>query len=382
MNVKKLLSLLLATVLVIGLFGACGKDKDTSTADGATASGDSADQSAEGSSEKTDASDFSVALLLNGTLGDRSFFDSANNGMKMAEEQLGVKTTVVEIGYDATKWEPALLDLCSGDYDVVICGTWQIQEVLSHVAPDYPDQKFIIFDTTMDYSNGDFENVYSIEYKQNDGSFLAGVLAAAMSESGNLGFVGGMDNTVIYDFLVGYIQGAKEQNPDIKVASSFVGDFSNTGRAKELALSQYQMGADVIFSCASTAGDGTMQAGKELGKMLIGVDSDQAELYKENDPELADLILSSVLKRVDISLVQALEKAVKGELEYGQRVAVGIAEDCIDLADNDIYQSQVPENIRNTVNDYKEKIKNGEIKVVTAFGMENDELLDYVNSAK
>lgn len=324
-----------------------------------------------------------VALMLNGTLGDKSFFDSANNGMEMVKNRLsGVECKVVEVTYDDTKWEPALLDLLEEDHDIVICGTWQMQEIVTRIAPDFSDKKFIVYDTSMDYSGGAFENVYSIEYKQNDGSFLAGVLAASMSENGQIGFVGGMDNTVIYDFLVGYIQGAKTVNPDVKVASAFVGNFSDTATAKELALAQYNMGADIIFSCAATAGDGTMQAGKELGKYIIGVDSDQAMLYRETDAELAELIPSSMLKRVDISLFQAIEAAQKGELAWGTRVAVGIPEDCVGLADNEIYRRVVSQETLGLIDSYVEQIKNGSIAVVSSFTMENQELLDYVAAAK
>ncbi len=125
-----------------------------------------------------------------------------------------------------------------------------------------------------------------------------------------------------------------------------------------------------------------MQAAKELGKYAIGVDSDQAILYKDVDPELAELIPTSVLKRVDISLFQAIEAASKGELKWGTRVAVGIPEDGIGLADNEIYQKIVPEETRKLVDDYTKKIKNGEVEVVTAFNMDNDELLKYVDDAK
>lgn len=374
MKLRKVLSALCAAVLAASLLAACG-----GTAPQGQTSNNGGTNSVAGGSGKT----LNVALLLNGTMGDKSFFDSANNGMTLIKEKLGAETKVVEVGYDDTKWEPALQDLCDeGNHDIIICGTWQMQEVLSKIAPEYPDQKFIVFDTAMDYSNGAFPNVYSIEYKQNDGSFLAGVLAASVSKTGSIGFVGGMDNTVIYDFLVGYIQGAQSVKKDIKVSSSFVGDFSNTARAKELALSQYQMGTDIIFSCASTAGDGTIQAGKEMGKWLIGVDSDQALLYKETDPELAKLILSSVLKRVDISLLQAVEKAAKGELKYGEKVAVGIPEDCIGLADNEIYQAEVPADVRTLITQTIEKIKDGSIEVKSAFGMDTQEVVDFVNAAK
>lgn len=367
MKLRKLLSLLCATALVFSL-AACGSQ--------------TAEESAGGDTDSQEEP-LRVALLLNGTLGDKSFNDSAAAGMDMIDQELtNVETKVVEMTFDDTKWEPAVLDACDAGYDIIITGTWQMQSIIAKVAPEYPDTHFIVYDTAMDYSQGGFENVYSIEYKQNDGSFLAGVLAAAMSQSGQIGFVGGMDNTVIYDFLVGYIQGAQTQNPDIKVASSFVGNFSDAARAKELATSQFNMGADLIFSCASTAGDGTVQAGKELGKMVIGVDSDQAMVYQETDPETAKLIPTSVLKRVDISLFQAVEAAQKGELAWGTSASVGIAENCIGLADNEIYESVVPQETRDLINSYIEKIQSGEIQVKSAFDMSNEELLAFVDAAK
>lgn len=363
MKLRKMIALFLSVVLVLSM-AACGK-KETP-----------ADQ-------QGDTKPLSVVLLLNGTLGDKSFNDSAANGMKMISEQLSnVETKVVEMTFDDTKWEPAVLDACESGYDIVITGTWQMQAIIAKVAPQYPDVKFIVYDTSMDYTEGGFQNVYSIEYQQNDGSFLAGVLAAAMSESGQIGFVGGMDNTVIYDFLVGYIQGAQTQNPDIKVSSSFVGNFSDAARAKELATSQINMGVDMIFSCASTAGDGTIQAGKELGKKVIGVDSDQAMVYQETDPETAKIIPTSVLKRVDMSLFQAIEAAQKGELAWGTSVSVGIAENCIGLAENEIYESVVPQATRDLISSYVEQIQNGKIQVKSAFAMSADELQAFVDAAK
>jgi len=326
-----------------------------------------------------------VALMINGNLGDKSFHDSANRGMQMIKDQLNCKIKVAEVGYDDSKWEPALRDLCDEKHDIVICGTWQMQALVQKVAPDYPNQKIIVYDTSMDYASdtkGVYKNIYSIEYKQNDGSFLAGALAAKMSKSGIIGFVGGMDNTVILDFLLGYIQGAKNVNPNIKVVSSFVGNFSDAAKAKELTFSQYQMGADVVFSCASNAGEGTLQASKEKGKLAIGVDSDQAMLYKDTDPQLANLIISSVLKRVDQSIFLAVQAAIKGNLAWGTRVALGINEDCVGLADNEIYQKVVPADVRATISALTDKIKNGEIKVDTAFGLTSDQITAKIDAVR
>jgi basic membrane protein A len=326
-----------------------------------------------------------VALMVNGTLGDKSFHDSANNGMTMIRDKLGCQVRVVEVGYDDSKWEPAFRDICDEKYDIVVCGTWQMQEIVSKLAPEYPNQKIIVYDTSMDYASdakNAFKNVYSMEYKQNEGSYLAGVLAASMSKTGILGFVGGMDNTVIRDFLVGYTQGAKDVNNAVKIIPSFVGNFSDTAKAKELTFTQYQMGADVVFSVAANAGEGTLQASKERNRLVIGVDSDQAMLYQSSDPELANLIMSSMLKRVDQSIYLAVEQAMHNKLAWGTRVELGINEDCVGLADNPIYQKVVPSEVRSVISDYNNKIKAKQIQVVTAFGMDQAAFNRYMDAVR
>jgi basic membrane protein A len=326
-----------------------------------------------------------VALLLNGNLGDKSFFDSANNGMAMLRNDLDCQTRVFEIGYDDSKWEPAFRDLCDEKYDILICGTPEMREIVQSAALDYPNQKIIIYDTSVDYDNdtkGVYKNIYSIEYMENEGSYLAGVLAASMSKSGTIGFVGGMDNTVIRDFLVGYVQGAKDTNPDIKIIPSFIGSFNDAAKAKELALAQYQMGADVIFSVSSNAGEGALEAAKERNHYVIGVDSDQAMLYESSDPVLARLIISSMLKRVDKSIFISVKEAIAGNLPWGTLGVMGISEGCIGLADNNIYESEVPASIRELIADSSRDIQDGKIKVLTAFGMDNTTFSQLLDSTR
>ncbi|GHV76916.1 BMP family ABC transporter substrate-binding protein [Spirochaetia bacterium] len=338
-----------------------------------------------GKGDASGSTGLKVALLINGNLGDKSFHDSANNGLNLIRDNLGCRTKVVEVGYDDSKWEPALRDLCDEKHDIVICGTWQMQELVTKVAPDYPNQKIIVYDTSMDYaadSKGLFKNIYSMEYKQNEGSYLAGVLAASMSKSGIIGFVGGMDNTVIRDFLVGYIQGAKDLNQNIKVVPSFVGNFSDTAKAKELTFAQYQMGADVVFSVAANAGEGTLQAAKERNRLAIGVDSDQGMLYLDSDPVLAELIMSSMLKRVDQSIYLAVSEAIAGTLAWGTRAELGINEDCVGLADNPIYQRVVPADVRALIANYNNQVKGRQIQVVTAFGMDQSSFTAFVNQVR
>lgn len=370
MKRKKILSLLIIFTLVFSL-AACGK--------GDAPEGDVPEEGKAGEPDEP----LKVALLINGTLGDKSFFDSADRGLQMAKEEFGDKFEykTVEMTTDETKWLPTLYDYSDdGSWDIIIVGTWQMAEPLEEVAPKYPDQKYIIFDQDMDYSAGDLDNVYSILYKQNEVSFLAGAIAARLSESNIIGFLGGAENPVINDFLLGYIQGAKYVEDDIKVVVSFVGNFHDTPKGKDLALAQYQQnGVDVGFNVAGLAGLGQIDAAQEVGKLAIGVDSDQALIMGE---PTANHIPTSALKNVDQSILRAIRLEFEGKVPYGEVENLGIAENGVGIADNEYYQKLVPEEVRNEVEELTEKILNGEIEVDTAFGKSNEEIQEIKDSVK
>ncbi|GAB6116693.1 MAG: basic rane protein [Thermoanaerobacterium sp.] len=376
---KKIIALtIILSLLVTVMLTGCGKSSNVSN-----------EQSADVSSKEKP---LKIVLLINGTLGDKSFFDSANHGMELIKQEYGDKviTKVIEMSYDNSKWEPTLQDVSEQDWDIIIVGTWQMAEYLEKIAPQYSEKKYIIFDTSVDYAKGDLSNVYSILYKQNEGSFLAGALAAKIANSNMplvtgkklIGFLGGMDIPVINDFLVGYIQGAKYVDKDIKVAISYIGDFSDSAKGKELALAQYQQGVAIGFNVAGQAGLGQLDAAKEMNRYVIGVDSDQAMLFAESDPAKANLIVTSMLKRVDNSLVRAIKLYKEGTLKFGQAEALGLKEDAVGLADNEYYRKLVPEEIRQYIEELKLKIINGEIKVDSALGMDTNKLNEIRNSVK
>jgi len=333
-----------------------------------------------------------IVNLINGDLGDKSFFDSAAAGMDLIKAEYGdeVEVKTIEMSYDETKWEPTLLDTADQDWDIIIVGTWQMTEMLQELAPDYPDTKFIIYDTEVDYSQGGLENVYSILYSQNEASFVAGALAASITKSDMplaneapiIGFLGGMDIPVINDFLVGYIEGAQYVDPDTMVAISFIGSFSDTAKGKEMAMAQYNMGADIGYNVAGQAGLGQLDAAKDLNRYAIGVDSDQAAIFMSSDPDKAELITTSVLKRVDMSLLRAVQMHMQGTDRYGEAEVLGFAEGGVGLAKNDIYMNLVPEEIQEQTEAIEMKIRNGEIEVSSAFGMESDMLNALRNSVK
>ncbi len=331
-----------------------------------------------------------VALLLNGNLGDLSFFDSAAAGVRRAEEELGIEAKIVEMGPDVSVHGPILADFADLDYDIIIVGTWQMTDHLQEIAPLNPEKRFIIFDSSVDYSLGNLDNVYSITYKQNEGSFLAGALAAMVTNSDMpyanerklIGFLGGMDVPVINDFLVGYIQGATHVDPEIKVMISYIGDFFDAAKGKEMALAQYNRGVDIGFNVASQAGLGQLDAAKEANKYVIGVDSDQAMLFAESDPLKAELTLTSMLKRVDNSLFRAIKLHLQNELPYGTVEALGLKEKAVGLADNEFFRRNVPEEFIKKLDDISEKIVKGQIDVESGLMMSAEELNELKDSVR
>ncbi|MBU5441121.1 BMP family ABC transporter substrate-binding protein [Paenibacillus sp. MSJ-34] len=341
----------------------------------------------DGSQPDANSGNLKVVLLVPGTLGDKSFFDAANAGLTKVHDMLGAETKVIEMGADETKWEPTFNDIASQDWDVIISGGSQITELLNDVASRNPDKKFINYDTDIEDTA---ENVHAISYATNEVSFLAGAAAALISTSDmpnanpdqTIGFVGGMDIPGINTFLVGYIEGAKYVDPDIKVAISYAGNFVNPAKGKELSLLQYNAGADVIFSVAGGTGLGVFDAAKEKQKYAIGVDSDQSAMIMDTDSEKANLIVTSAIKKIDEAIFNAVAELQKGTLEMGKFKVVGFNESGVALAENNVYNSVVSESVRAEVAKIKEQIATGQIEISNALHMDTAQIDALRNSVK
>ncbi len=364
------------------LLMACGSEGDTG----------------DGSGKAGDTDTYKAALLINGTLGDKSFYDSANEGLLSLQEELGedqFQFKVEQMGSsaaDEAKYEPTIYDYCDdGSYDVIILGTYQLKDVLEKAAADYPDQKFIYFDELYDFEGTGDKNVYNVLYKQNEVAYLVGAAAAMMTTDDSLpyvnpddkiiGFLGGQDNSVVKDFLIGYIEGARAVEPDIQAAIGYVGNFYDSAAAKDIALTQYQNGVDVGFNVASSAGLGQIEAAASAGKYAFGVDSDQVSLL----PDYAEYIPTSAIKNVGNSLEYAIKADIDGSLKLGETEYLGLAEGGVELVEDEHYKEMLPENIRSEVQKLKEQIINGEITVPTTMGDESisdDEVQKIIDSVK
>lgn len=371
---KKLMKIMCVGVSMAMLMTACSS--------GGKTVGDTSSVSTEGRNV-SDKDSYKMALVVNGNLGDKSFWDSCAKGMKLIEETYdNVQTKIVEAGTETTAWKPVLIDLSEQGYDLIYTCN-QMQEILPEVAEMYPDQNYVIYDARVDAPN-----VYSAEVKQYEGAFLAGALAAETTSSGIegtdgdniIGIVGAMDIPVINDFVVGYISGAQYIDPDIKVTVSYVGSFSDPTKGKELALAQINSGADVIFQVAAASGMGILQAVSEKGVIGIGVDTDQAAEFQENNPAVADRIVTSVVKNMDMLILKDAGRYMDGTLEFGVYERVGIADKAIGLVDNENYKKMVSEEKRNKIAEVQTGILDGTIQAPSAIDMDNAEVKKIIDS--
>ncbi len=327
-----------------------------------------------------------VVSVINGTLGDKSFFDSAQRGMDAIADEYDIETDTVELGIDPANWEPGLLDVMSDtdSYDILIAGTFQMIDFMAANAHNYPDKLFMFYDAPMPYDNPDAcvegcANVYSMTYAQNQGSFLAGVYAAAVTMSGidgtndapTIGAVGGQQIPVIDDFIVGYEQGACLVNPDTVSIVQYAGSWNDPARGKEITLAMYEQGADIVFQIAGGTGVGVFEAAHEQERYAIGVDSDQAAIVAETDPDQAERILTSMLKNVDNSIFRAITLHLEGELPYGSTESLGIPEGGVGLAKNEFYDMATSEDIKAMVEAAEAAVVNGDIEVQTVFTSED-----------
>lgn len=343
MKKKRVLCLMLSAILCAGLT-ACGSKN-------------------EGDRDKSKDDALKVAVVYAGNLGDKSYNDSCNEGAKKAAEEFGIELKTLE-GTNADEWEANFLAVAEGGYDLVLCSNSNFEEYLKKYAADYPDTNFAIIDTVVE---GD--NIQSISFAQNEGSFLAGAAAAmftqctdveGVNEDPIIGWVGGMDVPVLHDFYIGFEQGAKYVDPDVKILQSFAGTWSDPLKGKELTLAQYEQGADIVMNVASGTGTGVMEAAKEANLYAIGVDLNQ-------DNDQPGHVLTSMVKRVDTAAYGVIKSIVEDTFEGGTTLYLDVAGEGVSLTDFSVMKEylgdQFPQEIVDKIEELAGKIKSGEIVV-------------------
>ncbi len=324
-----------------------------------------------------------VAFLFTAR-GDKSVSDAVWVGAERAEKELGIETTFIELPNDTSKYRAAVLEASESDADLIIAnaGSGMIDEMYKS-AGEYPEKYYMVLDAPADQEI-EHDNFIGESFKQNEVAYLAGFLAGLQTDTGTVGAIVGVEYPVLQDFITGYISGAKDANPDVKVATSVIGDFIDAAKAKELANVQYNLGADIVFNVSGPAGYGILEAGKDQGKTVIGVDIDQASQFIGVDDKQAEAIITSAKKGWGEATYSVIERFVadRTSLPWGTVERMGIKEDGVGLAENEIYKAQVSEENQAKMSELIEKIKNGEVETPSFFEMTAEEYNDLKNSVK
>ncbi|MBK7392862.1 MAG: BMP family ABC transporter substrate-binding protein [Chloracidobacterium sp.] len=306
-----------------------------------------------------------------GGKNDRSFNAAAWEGVKRAQQDLDICLYDVEPG-NPTSIEPAMRAFAEKNFDLIFGVGFAQGPIMQKVANDYPDIKFAIVDGVIFEADGKTpkKNVASLVFREHEGSYLVGVIAASKSKTGVLGFLGGMDIPLIHRFETGYEEGARSVNPNIKVIDNYVGvtdgAWNNPGKGKELSLAQIEKGADVIFTAAGNSGLGAFDAVEQYGrdsngqanKFVIGVDSNQNGVKP-------GFVLTSMVKRVDNACYNVIVEVLGGKFEGGFHV-FGLDKDGVAYAMDDNNKALIPADVIARAEEARRKIVAGEIKVTDA----------------
>ena len=287
---------------------------------------------------------------------DKSFNAAAWEGVKRAKDELGIFLRDVEPG-DPTSIEPSMRAFAERGYDLIVGVGFAQAPIMDDVAHDYPNIKFAIIDGVID-----LPNVASLIFKEHEGSFLVGMIAARTSKTGKIGFVGGMDIPLIHKFETGYAEGARYADPKVEVFENYVGvtdaAWNNPGKGKELAKAQIERGADVIFQAAGNSGLGVFDAAEDMRKLAIGVDSNQNWVKP-------GFILTSMIKRVDVSVFNSVKDLAEGRFKGGIH-EFGMDNDGIGYALDDYNRNLIPQPVIDEVERAKQDIIAGRIRVTDA----------------
>jgi basic membrane protein A len=350
---KRKFGLALSLVLAAGtILGACGNGKD--------------DDSAKGGESKKD--NFTVGMVTDiGGVDDKSFNQSAWEGLQEFGKENGLEKG--KNGYDYVQsksdadYTTNLNTLVRNKFDLIYGIGYLLAEPIGKVADQRKDSNFAIVDSVVDKPN-----VASITFTEQQGSFLVGVIAAKTTKTNKIGFIGGVDGSLINKFEAGFIAGVKSVNPKADVKVQYAGSFGAADKGQAIASSMYSSGIDVIYHASGGTGNGVFAAAKELKKKdpnkniwVIGVDRDQ---YEEGKVKVGgkeyNVTLTSMVKRVDIAVKDLATKAKNGEFPGGKVIEYGLDQNAVSIAD---HKENVSEDALKAVEEWTNKIKSGEVKV-------------------
>jgi basic membrane protein A and related proteins len=306
------------------------------------------------SAGRAQAQEFVPAIVFDmGGKFDKSFNEAAYTGAGRFKKETGIAFREFEVTNEAQR-EQALRTMARRGSPIVVGIGFGQATGMDKVAREFPSLKFAIVDAVVD-----LPNVQSIVFKEHEGSFLVGMAAALASKTGKIGFVGGMDIPLIRRFAVGYVEGARYVNPKIEVYQNMTGTtpaaWNDPTRGGELARSQFDRGADVVYAAAGATGLGVLQAAKDRGRLAVGVDSNQNHIQPGT-------VLTSMIKRVDLAIYQAFKTAKDGTWKPGVR-SLGVAEGGVGYAIDQYNRALITPEIEKRLEQARADIVTGKIKV-------------------
>lgn len=350
MHKNKLLVIITSLMLTVSLFAGCANKTNVSP-------------------PTTTKAKFKVALTTDqGGINDKSFNQAADAGIKRAQSELGFEYKAIE-SKQKEDYEPNLEALVSDGNDLIYGVGFQMETAIEDIAQKYPDKKFAIIDSVaVDKTGKELPNVEAITFKENEGSYLVGVIAAKVSKSHKIGFIGGIDGALIQKFEAGFASGVKSIDPTAakglidRTTVKYAGSFDDVNKGYELAKSLITDGCDVIFHAAGGVGIGMFKAVKEANDAgtkvwAIGVDQDQAVTI----PEYKSIILTSCIKRVDSGTYKVTKEAQSGQFKGGTQLVLGLKEDGVAIAPSS--NVNVPADVLTLEKKYEDAVKSGKIVI-------------------
>lgn len=330
MKFKKIATIAMAGIMTASFLTGCGSNTES----------------------KADGADKITVAMVSDVAGinDQSYNQSAWEGLERAKKELGIEIKYLESQQDSD-YATNVETLADEEVDLIIGVGSKLSDTIKEAAKNYPDQKFAIIDETYDEIPS---NVKSVLFESEQASYLVGLIAGKMSETKNVGFIGGLDIPVINTFKYGYMAGVKAADANCEIQAQYANSFNDQAKGKAITNQMISKGADVVFTAAGDVGTGSMEAIKEANKYGIGVDRDQSDLAPQN-------ILTSAIKRVDVGMYETVKELVEGKFQGGTSTTYGLEQNGIGIADTT--SNLVPQDVLDFVNEKIEELKAGKISV-------------------
>ena len=355
---KKKSSLILLSLMLI--LSACGGSDATEEVVEVVAEEESLDSPATTAAPAAEPDGLKVGIVL-GALGDLSFMDSAKRGYDKAVADLGIQGDYVET--EPSERAAAIQNFLADGKEMIITVGFSEAEITKEAAIANPDVQFAIVDMVITADNGDLlPNVSNLIFKEHEGSFEVGYIAGKLSKTGHVAFMGGMDVPIIRKFQTGWEEGAKYANPDIKLCDGYAGSWGDPAKGKEIALSCFEQGADIIFAAGGSTGNGAYEAAAETGNFAIGVDSNQ-------DFMQPGTMITSMMKNVDFAVYSAIKDRSDAGMVISTIACYGSAENGVGptwLVDgSSLFADEGPADMAAQVAALTEEVKEVRAKIVS-----------------